>query len=95
MDAFLRTIDDLLLIETIALVTIFAAAVMASASIYQLIKNRKQRGANGASKQEQELSNAIPGRVIEFHVPDNFRANQQGHARLRSHLPASRREQRG
>ena len=94
MDAFSRTIDDVLVIETIALVVMFVAAVMASAGIYQLI-NRKQRGVNGASKQKQELSNAVHGRVIEFHVPDNFRANRQGDARLRSHLRASQREQRG
>ena len=95
MDAFSRTIDDVLVIETIALAAMFVAAVMASAGIYQLTKNRKQRGVNGASKQKQELSNAVHGRVIEFHVPDNFRANRQGDARLRSHLRASQREQRG
>jgi len=95
MGAFWHTVDDLLVIETIAFVAMFVAAVMASAGIYQLIKNRKKLGASGGSKQEQELSNTIRGRVIEFYVPENIRSNRQSHARLRSQLPASQREQRG
>jgi len=94
MGAFSRTIDDVLVIETIAFVVMLVAAAMASAGIYRFIKHRKKREANDASEQ-QELSNAIHGRMIEFYVPDNFRANQRGDARLRSHLPASQREQRG
>lgn len=95
MDAFSRTIDDVLVIETIVFVVMFVAAVMGSAGIYRLIKHRKRREANDASKQKRELSNAIQGRVIEFYVPNNFRANRQGDAHLRSQLPASQREQRG
>lgn len=95
MDTFSSTIDDMLAIETTVFVAMFVAAVMVSAGIYQLIKNRKWREANGASKQKQELSNASRGQVIEFYVPDHFRANRRSDARLRAHLPASQREQRG
>ena len=95
MDAFSRTIDDLLVIETIMLVVMFVAVVMASAGIYRLMKHSNRREANDASAQEQELSNAIQGRVIEFHVPDNFRAVRRGGSRLRLQVPASQREQRG
>ena len=95
MDAFSHTIDDMLAIETTVFVAMFVAAVMVSTGIYQFIKNRKRREANGPSKQKQELSNARRGHVIEFYVPDNFRANRRGDARLRAHLPASQREQRG
>ena len=95
MDAFSRTIEDLLVIETIVFVAMFVAVVMASAGIYRLIRYRHGREANDDGAQKQELSNAIQGRVIEFHVPHNFRASRQGGARLRSQLPASQREQRG
>jgi hypothetical protein len=94
MDAFSRMIDDVLVIETIAFVVLLVAAAMASAGIYRFIKHRKKREANDASEQ-QELSNAIHGRMIEFYVPDNFRANRQGGVRVRSHLSASQRKQRG
>ena len=94
MDAFSRAIDDVLVIETIAFVAMFVA-VMASAGIYRLIRHRKRREANDASEQKQELSYAIHGRVIEFYVPDKFRANRQRDAHLCSQLPASQREQRG
>ena len=95
MDVLSCTIDDVLAIETIVLVAMFVATVMASTGIYQLTKNRRKREAHGASERKQGLSNGIRGRMIEFYVPDNFRANQRGDARLRSHLPASQREQRG
>lgn len=94
MDAFSRTIDDLLVLETIVLVAMFVAVVMASAGIYQVIKHRNGREANDGA-QKQELSNAIQGRVIEFHVPDNFRTNRRSGPRLRLQVPASQREQRG
>jgi nitrate/nitrite transporter NarK len=94
MDAFSRTIDDMLVIETIAFVVMCVAAAMASAGIYRFIKYRKRREANDASEQ-QALSNAIHGRMIEFYVPDKFRTNLQGGARVRSHLSGNQRKQRG
>ena len=95
MDAFSHTIDDLLVLETIVLVAMFVAVVMASAGIYRLIKHRSVREEDDASPQKQELSHAIQGRVIEFHVPDNFRTNRAGGPRLRLQVPARQREQRG
>jgi hypothetical protein len=95
MDAFSRTIDDVLVIGTAAFVPMSVAAVMAGVGIYLLIKDREKRGVGGASKQKLELSNAIRGQVLEFYVPDNFRANRQCGARLRSHLSASQQERRG
>lgn len=92
MDAFSRTIDDVLVIETIVFAVMIVAAVMASAGIYHLIRHRERREANDASEQKQDLSNVIQACVIEFYVPDRFRANRQSDAPVRSQLPASQRE---
>lgn len=83
------------MIGTIVFVVMFVAMVMASAGIYQLIKHLKMREANDTSEQKQQLRNAFEGRVIKFYVPDNFSANRQGDARVRSQLAARQREQRG
>jgi hypothetical protein len=97
MDTFSHAVDDVLMIATIvigvACVGMFVAALMASAGICRLIRRLKTREANDASEQKQQLRNVFQGRVIEFYVPHNFRANRQSDIRpcnRRSGCPATK-----
>jgi hypothetical protein len=97
MDTFAHAVDDVLMIVTIVIgvgcIGIFAAALMASAGAYWLIKRLKRRKANDASEQKDQLRNVFKCRVIEFYVPDNLRENRQGEIwsyNRRSGRPAAR-----
>ena len=97
MDTFAHAVDDVLMIVTIVIgvgcIGIFAAALMASAGTYWLIKRLKRRKANDAGEQKDQLRNVFQCRVIEFYVPDNLRENRQGEIRSynrRTGRPAAR-----